>query len=96
MRRPNPWVAIPSLAGGVIAGFIAWVVTDVSCRRDAGGGFVRSCPSTAALISVVSFLAVTFGLAVVLVLVYRSLAEYREASLRGEQPPGPGCETGEL
>jgi hypothetical protein len=39
-RRPNPWIAIPSLALGLIAGALGWIVTDVSCRQpDAAGGF---------------------------------------------------------
>jgi hypothetical protein len=40
------------------------------------------------------FAITTVGMAVVLVLVYRSIAEYRDAQSKGEEPPGPGCETG--
>ena len=85
MRRPNPWVAVPSLAAGIIAGALGWIVTDVSCRPG-------SCPGWAAVIAVAAFLVGTGGMAVVVVLVIRSLAEYRDATERGESPPGPGCE----
>lgn len=77
-RRPNPWIALPSLALGALAGALGWVVTDVSCRQPSPSGVVSGCPGWAALIAVVSFLGATAGVAVLLVLVYRSLAEWRE------------------
>lgn len=81
-RRPNPWIAIPSLALGLLAGALGWIVTDLSCRQpDAEGGFA-TCAGWAALVAIVSFLAVTIGVALILVLVYRSLAEWREGSGR--------------
>jgi hypothetical protein len=76
-RRPNPWIAVPALGLGLLAGALGWVVTDVSCRQpDASGGFT-TCAGWAALVAVVSFLVVTVGVALVLVLVYRSIAEWR-------------------
>jgi len=81
-RRPNPWIAIPSLGIGLLAGALGWIVTEVSCRRpDSGGGFT-TCAGWAALVAVVSFLAVTVGVALILVLVYRSLAEWQESKNR--------------
>lgn len=91
-RRPNPWIAIPSLIAGAVAGIVGWIVTDVSCRTTTASGAVESCPGWAAGISIGSFLVVTIGMAVVLVLVYRSIAEHRDAAARGQEPPGPGCE----
>ena len=77
-RRPNPWIAIPSLALGLLAGALGWIVTDLSCRQpEAGGGFT-TCVGWAALVAIVSFLAVTIGVSLILVLVYRSLAEWQE------------------
>lgn len=77
MRRvPNPWIAIPSLALGLLAGALGWVVTDVSCRSSGGGW----CPGWSALLAGVSFLGGTLGVGLVLVLVYRSVAEWRERS----------------
>lgn len=76
MRRvPNPWIAIPSLTLGLLAGALGWVVTDISCRSGGGGG---SCPGWSALLAAVSFLGATLGMGLVLVLVYRSVAEWRD------------------
>ena len=81
-RRPNPWIAIPSVTLGLVAGALGWIVTDLSCRQpEAGGGFTN-CVGWAAVVAIVSFLVVTIGAALVLVLVYRSLAEWREGSRR--------------
>lgn len=77
MRYPNPWIAIPSLGGGVLAAWVGYVVTDVSCRVEVSPGVIDSCPGWAVGISIASFLIVTIGLAIVIVLVYRSLAEAR-------------------
>jgi hypothetical protein len=77
-RYPNPWIALPSLLLGLLAGALGWVVTDVSCRQPDPQGAVGSCNGWAAFVAVVSFLAVTAGVALLLVLVFRSLAEWRE------------------
>ncbi len=94
-RRPNPWIAVPSILAGVLAGVVGWAVTDLSCQPglnlDEGDG----CPVAAVSIGLGLFLATTVGIAIVLVLVYRSLAEHREATERGLEPPGPGCEVPE-
>lgn len=76
MRTPNPWVTVPSLLVGTLAGLLGWVVTDVSCRSDNG----TECPGWSALIASVSFVAAALGVALVLGLVYRSLAEWRQRS----------------
>lgn len=77
-RFPNPWIAIPALLLGILAGALGWVVTDVSCRQPNADGVVAGCPGWAALFAVVSFLAVTIGVVILLALVFRSLAEWRE------------------
>jgi hypothetical protein len=81
-RRPNPWIAIPSLGIGLLAGVLGWIVTEVSCRQPDGGGGFTTCAGWAALVAVVAFLAVTVGVALILVLVYRSLAEWQESKNR--------------
>lgn len=81
-RRPNPWIAIPSLVLGVLAGALGWIVTEVSCRQPDGAGGFTTCAGWATVVAVVSFLVVTVGVALILVLVYRSLAEWRESSGR--------------
>lgn len=74
MRRiPNPWIAIPALMMGLLAGALGWVVTQVSCRQ--GGS---DCVVWSVVIAILAFTAVTIGVVVVLVLVYRSLAEWQE------------------
>lgn len=78
MRYPNPWIAGPALLLGLLAGALGWVVTDVSCRQPDSQGVVSSCNGWAAFFAVLSFLAVTIGVAILLVLVFRSLAEWRE------------------
>lgn len=77
-RLPNPWIAVPSLALGLLAAALGWVVTDVSCRQPDAEGAISSCNGWAALFAVVSFLAVTVGVALMLVLVFRSLAEWQD------------------
>lgn len=77
-RAPNPWIAIPSLLLGLLAGLLGYAVTDVSCRQPDITGLTSSCVGWAVVIAVLSFLTVTVGVGLVLVLVYRSLAEWRE------------------
>jgi hypothetical protein len=53
-------------------------VTDVSCRREDLSGAATTCGGWAALIAVVSFLVVSVGVAILLALVFRSLAEWQQ------------------
>lgn len=73
---------MPSLAMGLLAGALAWVVTEVSCRQHDVSGAVSTCYGWAGFFAVVSFLGATVGVAVILVLVYRSIAEWRESQGR--------------
>ena len=77
-RRPNPWIVVPALAMGLLAAALGWVVTDVSCRQPDASGGVGSCPGWSVFFAVVSFLVATAGVTLLLVLVYRSLAEWNE------------------
>lgn len=77
-RRPNPWIALPALALGLIAGGLGYAVTDVSCRQPDISGLAGPCPGWSILAATLSFVAVTIGVALILVLVFRSLAEWRE------------------
>lgn len=77
-RSPNPWIVAPSLLLGLLAAILGWVVTDVSCRQPDVSGVVATCGGWAALIAVISFLGVSIGVAVLLVLVFRSLAEWQQ------------------
>ena len=93
-RRPNPWIIVPSLVAGTAAGALGWVVTDISCRVEIDG-VIQHCRGWSALVAFLSGVIAAIGMMVVLVLVYRSIAEYREAQSRGMEPPGPGCEVPE-
>ena len=77
-RRPNPWIAGPALVLGVLAGWLGWLVTDLSCRARDDSGAVTSCPGWSALMSVGAFVVTVVGVSLVMVLVYRSLAEWRD------------------
>jgi hypothetical protein len=94
LRRPNPWIAIPSLVVGVLAALLGWFATDLSCTTSDPPGAITACPGWSAFIAITAFVVVTAGMMLVLVLVFRSLAEWREAQERDAEPPGPGCETG--
>jgi hypothetical protein len=78
-RRPNPWIALPSLALGLIAAGLAWVVTSVSCELD---NRFTGCLGWSITLSLVSLVVVTGGTTVILVLVFQSLAEWREGGDR--------------
>lgn len=78
MRKPNPWIALPSLVLGGLAAWLGWTVTSVSCRYREADGTVVTCPLSSTLVAIAAFLVVTIGIAAVLVLVYRSLAEWRD------------------
>ena len=93
LKLPNPWIAIPSLLLGALGAWITYLVMELSCRVEVDD-VVETCTGLAASLAAMVFVLATIGMAVVLVLVYRSIAEYREATAKGEEPPGPGCETG--
>jgi hypothetical protein len=77
-RRPNPWIAIPAVALGLLVGYLGWLVTDRSCQLDASTAIDAGCPVTAVIVGAVSLAGAMIGIAIVLSLVYRSIAEYRD------------------
>jgi len=77
MRKPNPWIVIPGLIGGLFVGWLGWVATEISCRADQPSGG-PGCPVVATIIGVVCFVGGAIGLIVVLAITGRSIAEYRE------------------
>jgi len=82
-RRPNPWIAVPSPAAGLFGGGPGWVVNDVACRSDFGSG----CVGRSLFWSVVGFALGLVGMAVIMVLVSRSIAEWREYQEREPEDP---------
>lgn len=61
---------------GFLGGAIAWWITDATCRYNSGVG--SGCAGMAWTFSILGFLACTFGVGLILVLVYRSLSEWKE------------------
>jgi hypothetical protein len=92
LRKPNPWISVPAVTIGLLAGLLGWFVTDLSCTTSDPAGAVSHCYGWSAAMAVTSFIVVTAGMALVMVLVYRSLSEWQESRARNEEPPGPGCE----
>jgi hypothetical protein len=88
-RRPNLWILIPSVVAGVLSGALGWAVTDVSCRVEVDG-VIQHCRGWSALVAVIAGVGALIGMMVVLVLVFRSIAEYREAMERGQEPLSRG------
>jgi hypothetical protein len=80
--RPNPWIAIPAVVLGLLVGYLGWLVTDRSCRLDANTAIDAGCPVTAVIVGAASLAGTIIGIAIVLSLVYRSIAEYRDRNPR--------------
>lgn len=83
-RRPNPWIIVPSLVAAAIAAWLGGTVTAVSCRYRELDGTIVTCPGWTTAVALVAFLVVGVGMAVVLVLVFRSIAEWREHQARSD------------
>lgn len=82
-RRPNLWIVLPALVSGLLAAWLGGTITAVSCRYQEADGSVVTCPGWTATIAVLSFLVIGAGVLVVMVLVLRSLAEWREQQKSG-------------
>ncbi len=74
-RRPNPWIVIPALVMGVLGAAITWWISDATCRYNNLGA---SCPGWTWLFTGIAFVACTFGVGLILVLIYRSLSEWKD------------------
>ncbi len=82
-RRPNPWIAVPSVAAGLFGAGLGWVVNDVACRSDSGSG----CVGRSLFWGGVGLALGLVGMAVIMVLVARSIAEWREYQEREPEDP---------
>lgn len=89
-RRPNLWIILPALVSGILAAWLGGTITAVSCRYQETDGTIITCPGWTATVAILSFLLIGLGVAVVLVLVYRSLAEWQE-----QREAGAGSSSGE-
>lgn len=83
-RRPNLWIVLPALVSGLLAAWLGGTITAVSCRYQEADGTMVTCPGWTATIAVLSFLVIGAGVLVVMVLVFRSLAEWREQQKKAE------------
>jgi hypothetical protein len=61
-----------------LLGYLGWLVTDASCRLEAATALSTGCPLASTLVGLASFIIATWGVALILSLVYRSLAEHRQ------------------
>lgn len=84
-RRPNPWIAVPALMAGLFGGGLGWVVNDVACRSDLGS----ACWGRSIFWGILGFALGLAGMTVIMVLVSRSIAEWRDYQERGPEDPHP-------
>ena len=95
MRRPNLWFIVPTVAAAVIGAVVGWRVAYVSCSvdPDAVAEGTRGCLGTEIAFGTLGAVVAFVGVGVVMVLAFRSLAEWREAAEQGRPPPEAGCES---
>jgi hypothetical protein len=67
--RPNPWVAVPVLVGGVAGALIGWSVVRASCLP-------QSCPGPQLAGAAVGAMVAMIGIGVLAVLAVLSLTEW--------------------
>lgn len=80
MRRlPTPWFLIPVLAAGVLGAVLGREVARVTCSFGSGATEgAQGCPSFEWTAAIIGALVAAAGVAVVVNLALRSLAEWRE------------------
>ncbi len=91
-RLPSPWFLLPVLAATALGGLLGREVARVTCSF--GSGAVETgrqgCPGFEVFAAIAGALVAAFGVAVVVTLAIRSLAEWRETrEMQAEEEPGP-------
>ena len=76
-RLPNPWFLIPVLVAGVVGAVLGREVARVTCTFGSAGS--TGCPGLEITAAVVGGVVGLLGVGVMLVLAFRSIAEWREA-----------------
>jgi hypothetical protein len=84
----RPLIAVTTFAGAAAGALIGASVVETICLPD-------TCPAYEFTGALVLGLASIVGVGLVAALVARSFDEYNESVIKGEDPPGPGCETPE-
>jgi hypothetical protein len=82
----RPLIAVTTFAGAAAGALIGASVVETICLPD-------TCPVYEFTGALVLGLASIVGVGLVAALVARSFDEYNESVIKGEDPPGPGCET---
>ncbi len=78
MRRlPNPWFLVPSLLAGVAGAVLGREVARVTCTF---GSTATGCPGFEVAGAIIGGITAFLGVAVVVNLALRSIAEWRESS----------------
>ncbi len=91
-RYPNPWFFLPVVAAGVAGALIGRNFARVACLPVEADAVAAGCGGRELLWAVLGALGAAVGVAVVIVLAIRSLAEWRHYQ-RGEgDRPEAGCE----
>ncbi len=91
-RYPNPWFLVPVLAAAATGALIGRNLARVSCLSTTSA-VAESCPGREVTFAVIGFLGAAVGVAIVIVLVIRSMAEWHQhRSGALPEAPGPGCE----
>lgn len=84
----RPLIAITTFVGAAAGALIGSSIVETICLPDA-------CPGYEISGAIVLGLASILGVGMVAALVARSFDEYNETVIKGEEPPGVGCEVPE-
>ncbi len=84
----RPLIAITAFAGAAAGALIGASIVETICLPS-------TCPAYEFAGALVLGLASIIGVGLVAALVARSFDEYNESVIKGEEPPGPGCEVPE-
>lgn len=84
----RPLIAVTAIAGASAGALIGASIVETICLPD-------TCVAYEVAGALVLGLASIVGVGLVAALVARSFDEYNESVIKGEEPPGPGCEAPE-
>lgn len=79
------WITLPTSLAAAVGGTLGWTITQVACRPD-------TCVAWSLIVGLIGAAVAAMGVALVMVLVVRSLEEWRAAEAVGAPAPEAGCE----